>query len=130
MDDYASVRKCQSCAMPMADDSLLGTNADGSLNEDYCKYCYNEGRFLHEATMEEFIEMCAPFGFQAGMTEQQMREFCKAVFPTLKRWRRAQRRGSSPSSRSATDHDRSGYQEERDSPCRQNREGEPGERIP
>ena len=29
---------CQSCGMPMADDSLLGTNADGTINGNYCKY--------------------------------------------------------------------------------------------
>ena len=33
---------CQSCAMPLADD-ILGTNADGSTNPDYCKYCYKDG---------------------------------------------------------------------------------------
>ena len=25
---------CQSCGMPIADDNLLGTNKDGSINED------------------------------------------------------------------------------------------------
>ena len=34
---------CQSCAMPMSDDSLYGTNADGSKNSDYCIYCYKDG---------------------------------------------------------------------------------------
>ena len=30
---------CQSCGMPLTED-VLGTNADGSKNEDYCMYCY------------------------------------------------------------------------------------------
>jgi len=30
---------CQSCGMPPTED-ILGTNADGSKNEDYCMYCY------------------------------------------------------------------------------------------
>ena len=34
---------CQSCGMPIADDKLLGTNKDGSINKDYCKYCYQNG---------------------------------------------------------------------------------------
>lgn len=80
-------RFCQSCAMPMPDDSVLGRNKDGSLNQYYCKYCYDNGEFLHNATMEEFIEACSQFGAQAGMTNEQMREHCSRIFPTLKRWK-------------------------------------------
>lgn len=87
MDYNACSRFCQSCAMPMQDDSLLGTDSDGSLNQDYCRYCYENGRFLHDVSMEEFIEMCSQFGEQAGMTNDQMRDFCIRVFPHLKRWR-------------------------------------------
>lgn len=79
---------CQSCAMPLTSKDLLGTNKDGSINEDYCKYCYDKGEFLHKVTMEEFIEMCSEFGEQAGMTNEQMKEYCTAVFPTLKRWKK------------------------------------------
>lgn len=79
-------RICQSCAMPMPEDSMLGTDSNGAINEEYCKWCYNGGKFLHDVTMEEFIDMCSQFGEQAGMTNEQMREFCTQVFPTLKRW--------------------------------------------
>ena len=51
---------CQSCGMPLTDD-VLGTNADGSKNEDYCIYCYKDGKFLQECTMDEMIEHCAQF---------------------------------------------------------------------
>ena len=51
---------CQSCGMPLTED-VLGTNADGSKNEDYCMYCYRDGKFLQECTMEEMIEHCAQF---------------------------------------------------------------------
>jgi hypothetical protein len=74
--------------MPMQDESLYGTNADGSVNSDYCKYCYKDGEFLQHATMDEYIEMMVPFAAQAGMTGDQMREYCKSVYPTLKRWKK------------------------------------------
>lgn len=74
--------------MPMADDSLLGTNADGTINENYCKYCYKDGKFIDDVTMEEYIEMCSQFGSQANMTNEQMKEFCQKLFPTLKRWKK------------------------------------------
>ena len=45
------MRFCQSCGMPLTED-VLGTNADGSKNKDYCMYCYRDGKFLQECTME------------------------------------------------------------------------------
>ena len=79
---------CQSCAMPLTSKDLLGTNKDGTINEDYCKYCYDKGEFIHKVSMEEFVDMCSEFGEQAGMTNAQMKEYCSAVFPTLKRWKK------------------------------------------
>ncbi len=77
---------CQSCGMPIMSNSLLGTNKDGSINNDYCKYCYTAGEFIDKVSMEEYIEMCSKYGHQAGMTNEEMREYCKKLFPTLKRW--------------------------------------------
>ena len=74
--------------MPMPDEAVLGTDRDGSVNSDYCRYCYDKGEFLHDVSMEEFIDMCSEFGEQAGMTNEQMREHCSKVFPTLKRWKK------------------------------------------
>ena len=33
---------CQSCGMPLQAEDQWGTNADGSLNEEYCCYCYQK----------------------------------------------------------------------------------------
>ena len=35
---------CQCCGMPL-DDTIIGRNQDGTLNEDYCKWCYADGDF-------------------------------------------------------------------------------------
>ena len=51
-------RFCQSCGMPLTEE-VLGTNADGSKNEEYCMYCYRDGQFLQDCTMDEMIEHCA-----------------------------------------------------------------------
>ena len=79
---------CQSCAMPMDNETVFGTNRDGSKNPDYCKYCYKNGEFTDNVSMEKYIEMMVPFADQAGMTGEQMRKYCKEVFPTLKRWKK------------------------------------------
>ena len=31
---------CQCCGMPIDDDSILGRDKDGILNDEYCKWCY------------------------------------------------------------------------------------------
>ena len=79
---------CQSCGMPMNDESVYGTNRDGTKDPDYCIYCYKDGEFLQKVTMEEYIEMMIPFSAQANMTPDEMRHHCETIFPTLKRWKK------------------------------------------
>ena len=79
--------------MPLTND-VLGTNADGSKNEDFCMYCYREGRFLQDCTMEEMIEHCAQFvgavneGLEKPITREEYIGQMKTYFPQLKRWRK------------------------------------------
>lgn len=80
-------RICQSCAMPLDSDDLLATNPDGTINTDYCKYCYKDGKFIDNVTMEEYIDMCSEFSDQAGMTKDEMKSYLTQVLPTLKRWK-------------------------------------------
>lgn len=78
---------CQSCGMPIESNDRLGTNKDGSINNDYCKYCYENGEFIDKVSMEEYIDMCSQYGEQAGMTNEEMRKLCTELFPALKRWK-------------------------------------------
>lgn len=78
---------CQSCSMPLTNDEQFGTNSDGTVNHDYCVYCYKDGGFVDNVSLDEYIEMNVQYASQAGMTEEQMREHCNKVFPTLKRWK-------------------------------------------
>jgi len=81
---------CQSCGMPMgATDEMYGTNADGSKNEDYCKYCLENGAFTADCTMDEMIEFCVPHmaSAESGMSEDEARKKMKEFFPSLKRWK-------------------------------------------
>ena len=80
---------CQSCAMPMgATDEMYGTNADGSKNKDYCKYCFENGAFTTNCTMDEMIEICVPHMVSAhsDMNEDDARKMMHESLPKLKRW--------------------------------------------
>lgn len=80
---------CQSCAMPMNTPEMHGSNADGSINNDYCRYCFANGAFTWDCTMDEMIEFCIPHMATAnsGMTHDEARSRMKAFFPTLKHWK-------------------------------------------
>lgn len=83
---------CQSCGMPLTKE-ISGTNADGSPNEDYCTYCYKDGKFTQDMTMEQMIDHCAKFtdeiNRQSGqnLTKEQAKEMMRHFFPHLKRWK-------------------------------------------
>ncbi len=81
---------CQCCGMPMGKtDEMYGAEADGSKSKDYCKYCYENGKFTFNGSMEEMIEVCVPGVVSANsdMTEDEARNMMREWFPTFKRWK-------------------------------------------
>lgn len=78
---------CQSCSMPMGEgDALYGTEADGTKSTDYCHYCYENGKFTMEESMDHMIETCLPFMKDQFPSEDAARAAMKEFFPQLKRW--------------------------------------------
>ena len=86
------IKFCQSCGMPLTED-ILGTNADGSKNEDYCIYCYKDGAFTGDFTMEQMVEYCSMFVEEYNkntgqhLTACQYKDVLRQFYPTLKRWK-------------------------------------------
>ena len=78
---------CQSCSMPLGNEMDCGTNADGTISQDYCKHCYEKGAFIGYQTLEEAIADSANYAEHAGMSKEAMVEMQSKVLPTLKRWR-------------------------------------------
>lgn len=88
--DYKNMKFCQSCGMPMSDtDEIYGHEADGSKNLDYCKYCYENGEFSFDGSMDEMIKICVEPMVQSnpGMSEAQATQMMKQFMPKLKRWK-------------------------------------------
>ena len=79
---------CQSC-----DETTFGTEADGSKNEEYCQYCYADGHFTKECTMDEMIELNLNYleefnkDSEVKYTIEEARATMKEFFPQLKRWK-------------------------------------------
>ncbi len=87
MNDFENQKFCQSCAMPLTDE-LFGTNADGTKNEDYCMYCFNDGEFTSDMSMEEMMNFCIEKMVEVHpeMDKNQASAMMREVFPKLKRW--------------------------------------------
>jgi len=81
---------CQSCGMPMGDtNELYGTEKDGTKSPDYCTYCYANGAFTADCSMEEMIAFCVKPMVEnsPGMTEEAAKGMMRQMFPALKRWK-------------------------------------------
>jgi AraC family transcriptional regulator len=85
---------CQSCGMPLYSIDHHGTSKDGSRVEDYCQYCFQEGQFTSDCTMEEMIQLCARYlkewneDSDRVYTKDEAIAQMRVQFPLLKRWAR------------------------------------------
>ena len=77
---------CQCCGMPL-DDDIIGRNQDGTLNEDYCKWCYADGTYTY-SSMDDLMEVCVRNMVSETVTEEQARAYLKETLPKLDYWKR------------------------------------------
>lgn len=84
---------CQSCSMPLKDLDDFGSGSDGGVNTEYCRYCFQDGKFTHDRTVEEMVESNLRFldEFNAGngttYSEDEARSILKLHLLTLRRWK-------------------------------------------
>lgn len=78
---------CQCCGMPIEDDAILGREKDGTLNEEYCKWCYADGIYTYN-DMDQLIDVCVKNMVNENFTEEQARSYMKEMLPKLDYWKR------------------------------------------
>lgn len=69
--------------MPLTPEQM-GRNPDGTLSRHYCKWCWDNGDFLRDCTLEEMVEQCLPH--MPGDPEAN-RTYMAELLPTLDRWK-------------------------------------------
>ena len=77
---------CQCCGMPL-EDSIISKEKDGTLNEDYCQWCYADGTYTY-SDMDDLIDVCVGHMVGENFTEEQARAYMKQMLPTLDYWKR------------------------------------------
>lgn len=78
---------CQCCGMPLEDDAIISHNNDGTINEDYCKWCYADGTYTY-SDMDDLIEVCVKNMASENFTQEQVRAYMKDLLPKLDYWKR------------------------------------------
>ena len=68
--------------MPLEYDAIIGHNNDGTLNEDYCKWCYADGTYTY-SDMDELINVCVKNMVNDHFSEAQARAYMKDILPKL-----------------------------------------------
>ncbi len=80
---------CQCCGMPL-DDSSISKETDGAFNEEYCKWCYINGKFTY-TNYEEIIDFCAEHMSNENWSSEQVRTYMKTMLPKLSYWQNAKK---------------------------------------
>ena len=76
---------CQCCGMPL-DDSSISKEPDGAFNEEYCKWCYTDGKFIY-TSLEELTDFLVGHMSNENWPAEQARAFFEAQLPQLNYWK-------------------------------------------
>ena len=76
---------CQCCGMPL-DDSTISKEPDGTFNEDYCKWCYSDGKFIY-TSLEELVKFLVGHTSNENWPPEQARVYYEEQLPKLNYWK-------------------------------------------
>ena len=76
---------CQCCGMEL-DDTIMSREKDGSINQDYCQWCYTDGKFTY-SNIEDLISFCEEHLSSENWSKESVREYMTSLLPTLKHWK-------------------------------------------
>ena len=81
---------CQCCGMPM-DDSSISREPDGAFNEEYCKWCYTDGKFVY-TDIGELTDYLVGHLSNDNWPPEQARAFFEDQLPKLNYWNRTEKK--------------------------------------
>ena len=71
--------------MPL-DDSVISREQDGAFNEDYCKWCYADGKFTY-TDFDALLAFLVGRMSNEGWPEEKARAYFEEQLPKLGYWR-------------------------------------------
>ena len=79
---------CQCCGMPLSEDNLISREQDGSFNEDYCKWCYADGKFTYDSKESLLDYLVNHMPNPENMSDEDHRQFFDCYLSELKHWKK------------------------------------------
>lgn len=76
---------CQCCGMPL-DDTSISKEPDGSFNEEYCKWCYADGKVVY-TDIDVLINFLTEHMSNENFPKEQARTYFEEQIPKLNYWR-------------------------------------------
>lgn len=76
---------CQCCGMPL-EDGNISKEPDGAFNEDYCKWCYADGKFAY-ASIEQLTDFLVEHMSGESFPKEQARAYFEQTLPQLGHWK-------------------------------------------
>lgn len=77
---------CQCCGMPL-EDGVISMEPDGGFNEDYCKWCYTDGKFVY-SSLEELTDFLVEHMSNEKFPPEQARAYFEEQLPKLAHWKK------------------------------------------
>lgn len=77
---------CQCCGMPL-EDSSISREADGTFNEEYCKWCYDNGKFVY-TSLEALIDFLVEHMSNEDFPPEKARAYFKSQLSQLNYWKK------------------------------------------
>lgn len=78
---------CQCCGMPLNEDDMISREPDGSFNEDYCKWCYADGKYAYQSKDSLIDFLIGHMPNSEGITEGERRIQYDDWLSQLKHWK-------------------------------------------
>jgi hypothetical protein len=85
-------KRCQSCGAILRNDFDCGTNADHTLNHEYCHYCFLDGTYQDDCSLDAMLSIAEQvIGDAERLPATAAAARARRLVPQLARWRESRR---------------------------------------
>ena len=78
---------CQCCGMPLSEDRQISREPDGSFNEDYCTWCYTDGKFTYSSKDDLLDFLVGHMPNPEGLPDGERRRQYDSHLSRLSHWK-------------------------------------------
>lgn len=78
---------CQCCGMPLTEDSMISKEPDGSFYEEYCTWCYSDGKYLYDSKEALIDFLISHMPNPENLTEEDRRTQYDGYLSQLEYWK-------------------------------------------